>query len=303
MPIEEPIIIRTVDPDPKQKPPERNVRKTLQGQVRRLKRNQRAADCKKRTRHRKAALLMATAGEVMDWGHLSNMSKKENVLSWYINGGVVYGQRFGRAQLSESLDLTPQQFEKLYQETQQHVVGELENSGKLRQQVSGIIGRLIYQLQDDRGRLVIHADILEREIKRLCELMDIAREKKPKTEKEKETIDNEIKRLIYYLARISEQKIETLRALFEGSGKVNELLKIFASAKEGSKMNPDGDIVDSGAYVDHRQVIKMIEDRGSTVLPSQKYDSPSSAGPRNPNADFEDLYKGDDRNETSADGG
>ena len=163
--------------------------------------------------------------------------------------------------------------------------------------------RLMKQLEEDRGRTLLHSGILEQQIVTALEELGKAQALPDNTPQLRSLKKSEIGRWMTHFRQMSYHKIESLRTLFDSTEAITKFLTLFSGGK-GKGFEGEG-LKNLLSYreepeklenqpVDYQTVIKILEDKDGGVLPSQNIKL--NNGPRNPSEGFEELINPEEEN-------
>lgn len=271
------------------KPPILHVTPETKAKKQALKNNTHHANKLKR---RRAGILAKQIDGQDLWSSLSLKDKESMILNWSVNGGVIAGRRYNRAELAKKLGLKDSEFSRMMDGCQRGFEEMFSKSAQMKTTVFAVAAKAIHQLQDNRARAVMHNDILDEEMTIIRNELEKVRKKVPKDARGQNVKDLEIGRLMNYFRSISYQKLESMRILLEATEGHNKFLELFASQKTGRIPGLQDLEEDASAerkeYVDQKSVIALLEDHARNPLPSHK-DLTFDMGTKNPNAGFEAL--------------
>lgn len=229
-------------------------------------------------------------------------NKREVVFEWCLNSGVVGGRRVTKKELAESLDLSKANLDKTIQTLERDNAKILSNSQSMRTQVLMMIRKAMNHIEKDRASALTHAAILENQIEFISKKIDETHKLPESRKVEKNLKIAEMNKWMYRLKMISRERIESLKTCFESTQAYTNFLELFASSGNpngGKSMlsNAISEVEDPSAleeneeFLDKRSAIRILEDTGDKILPTQKFSLGDDAN-KNPNSGFEKL--GDD---------
>ena len=220
---------------------------------------------------------------------LSLKYKQDAILIWYCNGGVLDGKRVSRKQLAERLGLTEYKIQKLIVAVKDGFTQMFNGREMIKQQVFTIAGTLLHQLSEDRARAVIHTDQLDEQVNRVRELLDKAYELSEAPYTEENIKRQKIASLMNHLRYLNAQRTESIKLMSKTSEGLNNFLGLFSSNGKSQISLDDIEESDAGTkYLDYPSVIRVIEEKSASVLPTQNRQSQNKDN-RNPNKGFEEL--------------
>lgn len=224
-----------------------------------------------------------------DWAKLTIAHKLELVMSWSINGGCLFGQRYSRYKLGVELGLSDSEVEDLIEKCEKDFLKVYEENGALPKVLAKTITRLSYQLTEDRGRMVTQCDIIERE--RLACLKEIEEAKgmpvaKPAQRRERYLKISRFYQLYVDLTNQQYLASSTLNEHTKSSIKFIEIFNKKHGPGEGGGEEPkekDKILTSDAAY-------RIVEENSAQILPSQDAIEVRK-GSRDPDEAFKGLSK------------
>ena len=229
--------------------------------------------------------------------------KSEAILEWTINCGIIKGKRISKKELGETLGMDLKEVNEELEKMQALSAKSFEKRDIARQQIMSVVERLMNQLQSDRSRAVLHADILEAELEKTQKLLEDLGKLPETSATQRNAKRQEIGRYLNHFRELSRDKIESIRTLFESTESITRFLGLFTGGRPNGKGEMGGglrSVLDGGSeapegqdWVDHKKAIKILEDNQAGILPTQSVDL--NSGPRNPSAGFEEFREPEEK--------
>lgn len=243
-------------------------------------------------------------GQSSSWKHLTTVQKEEIVAEWFINGGVVYGKRYTKTEIADTLGYDYAKLNKSISKLEDGFTNLCRTKEAVRNYLSSAIGKFSQQILFDRGlalRLVASFETQTEKVLKEIEDLEASLKTRPDiSPAEIKIIHYKIQDRTSMLRSLNIQRVESVRVLIESSESMNRFLSLFAGGKNnGVPLHDEPKDPNTPAEregLSRLDAIKLISENSSPILPEQRA---TDFAPRNPDSGFEELENGSTENQES----
>lgn len=238
------------------------------------------------------------------WRTMPMRYKQEMVMQWHLDGGVFRGKRYFKFDFAKEIGLTVEEIEKFIEKIKSEFRKQYESKPAIQKTVAEIVHNVGCYLQSDRSRVVMHADLFDRQIDYLEEVRNEIDKWPIDTE---EQIAHKMEAMKAWKSDFSwatHQRVEAIKLLFESTTAFNRYLEHFSGVRsappgtktQGGLIDPapgeDEESAPGDKYVTIESAIELLDGKGS-VLPTQSIEDVPD-GPRSPDDGFEEFSEPDE---------
>lgn len=223
---------------------------------------------------------------------LGTVEKGEIILEWYVNGGVVLGERYRKLELAQQLELSLKEFDELMDGVQKSLASSFDTSASVRRHVFSTASKLSHQIQEDRARAIENDEAISKTLGWLYRELENMYSRVPKNDDEKIVRDQAIQGLLKHIKSFHYHRTEALKVVALLDDGCQKYLSIYVKDKENmsNPLTMGDETMGPGnrAPLTYEGAIALIEDSGAAQLPRQQLHGNQT---KNPVAEFSKLMR------------